>query len=211
MTTATTERRSTGARDEDGFTIVEMAVTIMILGIVLAVLFNFLNSTMLLSRRAERDLQSEQSMTIALRAVTEDIRAASSLNSCGAGYSLKWCVSFDVPRTTTSPALACPQRTITYNMSGGTVYETELDYPSASCSPTTTKFSNKPLLQNLSNGATDYFLTWYDKTGLAFDPDASPGTVSSTGSIKALVKLNYGVPGSPTISLNSIAALRNFR
>jgi prepilin-type N-terminal cleavage/methylation domain-containing protein len=205
-------RQARLAGADDGFTLIEMSVVVILLGLVTAVLFNFMNNTVLLTRRGERDLQSEQNMSLALRTVTEDLRGASTMYSCGAGYSLKWCVSFDVPRAT-QQGLSCPQRTVTYNMNltAKTVYETDIEYPTAACSPTTTKFNSRPVLESLANGTSDYFLTWYDSTGASFDPDVTPAAIQTAASIKALVKVTYGVPGAPSLQLYSVAALRNHR
>jgi prepilin-type N-terminal cleavage/methylation domain-containing protein len=207
MMSALVHRRA--RRAESGFTMIELAITVMLMGIVLAVLFEFLNNTMVLTRRSEKDLQSEQAMTIALRTVTEDLRSASTISSCGVGFSFRWCVSLDIPRSTTT-GVSCPERTLTYNLAGGKLYESELDYPAGACSPTTTKYTNRVVMTGLGNGATDYFLTWYDPTGVAFDPDASPSQVSTAGSIEAMVKANY-ISGANPIQLRSIAALRNHR
>lgn len=195
--------------NDDGFTIVEMAVVVLLLGLVSFVMLNFLNSTLSTTTRASRDNQAEQNMTIALRTISQDIRSASSVTAC-ASATYKTCLVLDIPRNA-AVGLTCPGRTITYQFVSGQVKQTQVDYPANACSPTTTKFSARPLLENVVNGASDAFFTFYDKTGVAFDPDTTPAKLVDTGSIKTLVKVDYKVSGSSPISLSSVAALRNQR
>lgn len=200
----------TPMRDEDGFTIVEMAITVMLLGIVSFVLFSFLDSSMKVTTRASKDLQAEQRMTIALRQMTQEIRSASTVSQCAGAVSYKTCLVIEVPRQV-AVGVACPLRRITYQLVGTTVRETRVTYPANACSPTTATFTNKPVLESVVNTAAQPLFTYYDQAGTTFDPDVSPALVASAGSIKTSVKVNYGVAGAPVISLDSMAALRNQR
>jgi prepilin-type N-terminal cleavage/methylation domain-containing protein len=203
-------------RDDSGFTVVEMAVTVMIMGIASVMFLNFLNNTMTLTRRAEKDSQGEQAMTLALRTMTEDLRSASNVYACTAAL-YKNCLVIDVPRGQ-SVGLSCPSKTVTYSLSNGTLSATEVDYGASSCTTTTTKWNNRPLLQSVVNGAGENLFTFYDGNGNVFDPDSGAYTaaqaaamVTTSGSIKAFVRVNYGMNGAPTISMSSFAALRNHR
>ena len=210
MTRTDMPAQDQASRDEDGFTIIEMAITVMLLGIVSFVLFSFLDSSMKITTRASKDLQAEQRMTIALRQMTQEIRSADSVTQCAGNVSYKTCIVIDVPRETMLGA-ACPLRRITYQLVGTTVRETRVTYPAAACSPTTTTYNARPVLEGVVNTAAQPLFTFYDQAGTTFDPDVSPGLVASAGSVKTSIKVNYGVSGAPVISLDSMAALRNQR
>jgi type II secretory pathway pseudopilin PulG len=206
MTTAVHSRRAIRGRGDDaGFTVVEMAITVMLLGIVSFVMFNFLTNATSITNRASKDLQAEQKMTLALRTMTQDLRSASSVTACTA-VSTKTCLVLEIPRSV-ALGISCPQRVITYKLTGGVIQEAETDYPAAACSPTTTKFTARPLLSSVVNDpATQPLFTFFDTTGVQFDPDV---TTKAIASIKTSVSVDYGINNAPKLSLSSIAALRN--
>jgi prepilin-type N-terminal cleavage/methylation domain-containing protein len=212
----TANRRSEGrGRDDAGFTVLELAVTVMIFGIVTAAFYNFLNNTMSITKRAQRDTQGDQAMVIALRTVTQDLRSASNVASCGAGTLYKSCLTLDIPRSQTV-GLSCPSKTMTYTYSGTTLSQTEVDY-SGSC-VASTRWTNRPLLTTMANASSEALFTFYDGDGNLFDPDSTTYTaaqaatmVTTAGSIKAFVRITYGTVNAPTLFDSSIAALRNHR
>lgn len=203
-------RRQGRRRDEAGFTIIELGVAVMLLGLVSFVLFSFLDSATSVTNRASNDLQAEQKMTLALRTVTQEVRSASSLSQCSGAVSYKTCLVLTVPRSETL-GLDCPARTMTYQLVSGTVRETRATYPANACSPITTTYADRPVLEKVVNTSAQPLFTYYDSVGATFDPDVQPAKVADAGSIKVEVKVDYGIKNAPVISLSSIAALRNQR
>jgi type II secretory pathway pseudopilin PulG len=210
-TAMTDTARTRRFRGDGGMTLVEVTITSALLAVVSIVLLSFLESTTKATTRASKDVQAEQTMTIALRSMAQEIRSASAFSQCSGSKSYKTCLTFSVPRNT-ALGLDCPSRTITYELVSGTVRETRVTYPANACSPTTTTFNSRPLLENVVNTSAQPLFTYYTTSGTAFDPDLGTTSVdSSAGSIKTEVFVNYGAVNSPTISLSSMAALRNQR
>ena len=201
-------------RGDEGFTVVEVMITLLLLGIVSATLLAFLDSTLRATTRASKNVQSEQAMTLALRSMTQEIRSADKLTKC-ATASYATCLVIEVPRQVTL-GLACPSRKITYQVTGGFIRETRVVYPANACTPTQTVFNNRPLLESVVNTNAQPLFTYFDPTGAIFNPDllaadVAAAAVSDAGSIKAEVFVDYGAVNSPVISLSSMAALRNQR
>jgi type II secretory pathway component PulJ len=198
--------RRSGDR-EAGYTVVEMAVVLMLIGIVMASMLRFLYSTLSVTSQSNKDVRAEESLELAMRTMTEDLRSASvlSLTGCGtSGYAT--CVTIDTPRSA-SPALSCPQARITYALSGTVVNATRVDF-SSSCVSTAT-YTNKAVLSSVSSTST--LFTYYDKSGNLIDPVSAAASVPTAASVSITVGVSYTTGSTPTLTLTSVAALRNNR
>lgn len=203
-------------RDEAGFSLMELSVAVFVLGILLAILFSFVNETTKITSNEARHTRAEGDARVALRTMTEDLRSASVVKPCsGTGYAT--CVTIDTPRPA-STSLTCPASTMTYQLVGTQVKQTRVDYPVGSCSTSTTVHNGRVLMENLENGATPLF-SYYDRTGAVIDPVAGavidPATgetvlSGSVGSIAVNLVVRHTV-NRPVLTLSSMASLRNKR
>jgi prepilin-type N-terminal cleavage/methylation domain-containing protein len=217
----TTER----TEDQRGVTMVELLVVMFLLSIVAAIMFSFLASVLNTTTRANKDVESEKSIELTLRPMTEDIRGASqiatvypsSTTACSTGGSYPTgygnCLSFVVNRP--SPGqLACPLSVITYGLrSDGIIREDRTDYNAVggTCVGTQLYFGHK-LLTNVVNSGQPLF-TYFDRYGNKIDPNASGQTAlpfTTTGMVKVTVNVRY-TTGSPLLSYTSDLSLRNNR
>lgn len=69
------------ARAEDGFTIVEMAMTVMLVSIVMVAVLGFLQSGMAVEKRAQAIVNSQENVRLALVQLARDIRAADPMTA----------------------------------------------------------------------------------------------------------------------------------
>ena len=195
-------------KNEGGFTMVEMVVTVALAAIVATMLLNFLDQSTRLTGRAARDVETEQEAQLTLRRMTEDVRAATGIQQCpSGGYST--CLTFNIPRSATAGA-TCPERRLTYALVGTAIQETRLDYP-ANCGAPTTKMSAKPIITSVKNGASTAVFTYYDKSHNAIDPVNAAASVPQAASIVVSLQLSFTGGGSVVLNLSSTAALRNNR
>jgi prepilin-type N-terminal cleavage/methylation domain-containing protein len=67
-------------RREDGFTLIELMVTTVILGIVLAILFGVMASMMSTERRTQAFLQNQEKVRLTLTQIGRDLRGAQALD-----------------------------------------------------------------------------------------------------------------------------------
>jgi prepilin-type N-terminal cleavage/methylation domain-containing protein len=191
---------------EDGVTLVELLVVMAISLLVAGALVAFLETTTSLVTRTNNDVQAENDARLALRAMTQDIRAASptsiaftssAVGACPTTSTPDTCLSFTILRNTTA-APTC-RSTITYGLLTDRVQQTRSD---ANC-PTTLSIS-RPLISNLTNGTTPLF-SYYDAQGNQLTSgQATAKTVTLT-----LVVTYTG--GQDPLTLTSTLALRNAR
>lgn len=197
-----------GDRAQAGVTLVELVVVIAIGLLVTAILLGFLDSTTAVVGRATNDIQAEHDARLALRTVTQDIRAArpSSISftsliptagACPATPDPATCLSFTIRRGTT--AFPNCQTTVTYGLLGGWLQQTRGD---AGCQSNTT-FSRK-LITNVANGSTPLF-TYYGPSGAAL----TSGQAAAT-SVKVTLTVTY-LGGQQPLTFTSAISLRNAR
>jgi type II secretory pathway component PulJ len=210
-------------RSEAGVTLVELAVVLLLLGLVSAILYGFLNTMLTQTSRTTLNTQAEKSLVFALRPMTQDIRGASAISttypgttSCPAGsfptgYSS--CISFTVARPS-STSLSCPRSTIVYGLKADGVLRvdrTNYKWVSGSCVATTV-YSGRPLLHNVENGATPLF-TYFDRFGNRIDPAAAGQTAlpfTTAVTVRVSLSVRYKT-GAPLLSYTSDLAVRNNR
>jgi prepilin-type N-terminal cleavage/methylation domain-containing protein len=195
-------------KDEQGFSMVELMVTLALLSIVSVVLFNFLDQVTHVASRGTGDVASAQAAQLTLRTMTEDLRSATAIVPC-ASASYSTCITFNVPGSATS-GTTCPERQITYSLVGTAIQETRLDYP-ANCGTPTTTLSAKPIISGVQNGASTPVFTYSDKSQNVIDPVAAAASVPQAAVLAVSLQLSYQGGGSVILNLSSIVSLRNNR
>lgn len=212
-------------RDEQGMSLLELVVVVLILGIIGTVLFNFLDSTTSVTARATSNVVKENEGRQALRELTQDIRAANTIltdvagdPSCSsfltypAGY--KTCLRFEVKRSVDATR-ACPKSVITYGLvttSGvANLRKSRTDY-AADCTTKTSEVKGRLVVAGASNGAATPLFEYFDGANQPIT-----GTTSSdiplyikAASIRMNLWLKYK-SNSPDLKLTSAVALRNNR
>jgi type II secretory pathway pseudopilin PulG len=199
---------SQGDRAQAGVTLVELVVVMGIGLLVTAILLSFLDSTTEVVGRATNDVQAEHDARLALRTMTQDIRAArpSSISftsliptagACPTTPTPATCLSFTIRRGTA--AFPNCQTTVTYGLLAGWLQQTRSD---ASCQSNTT-FS-RTLISNVANGSTPLF-TYYGPSGAAL----TSGQAAAT-SVKVTLAVTY-LGGQQPLTFTSAISLRNAR
>lgn len=202
-------------RREDGFTAVELMVTVLVMSIVSFMLFNFLDASTNLTSRATLHTRAQQSAELAMRTVTEDLRAANPITAAPCG-TYKDCVTFEVQRASQT-GRTCEKTVITYTLASGTLRRslTENTWTGSACA-VTRSISNYPLLDSMTNTTATPLLTYYDNKGAALDPASQAATLvkkpsqGGTASVKVTFVVSYKA-NAPTLTLSSVLALRNNR
>jgi prepilin-type N-terminal cleavage/methylation domain-containing protein len=210
-------------RNDDGVTLVELMVVVMLMGIVSAALVGFLWSVMGVSTRATDHSEAQKALVLALRPVTQNLRGTASVataypstSSCPAGsYPTGYpnCLSVTVLRPVAGQ-LTCRRSVFVYGLkSDGILREDRTDYAlvGGTCTVTST-YSGRPLLRNVVNGSQPLF-TYFDRFGNKIDPAASgQTTVPFVNVVTIRVTLNAEYQkDAPLLTYNSDLALRNNR
>jgi prepilin-type N-terminal cleavage/methylation domain-containing protein len=191
---------------EDGVTLVELVVVMAIMLVVAGVVLGFLETTTSVVARTSNDVQAENDSRLALRTMTQDIRAANpssiaftsaTVGACPTTPTPDTCLSFTILRGTTS-APSC-RSTITYGLLTDSVQQTRSD---SNC-PTTISIS-RPLIANLTNGTTPLF-SYYDAQGTQLTSGQA-----TAKTIKITLVVTYTGAQAP-LTLTSTLALRNAR
>jgi type II secretory pathway pseudopilin PulG len=217
-------RMTARARNEDGITLVELAVVLILMSIVAVILFGFLYSVMNVSDRATKDSEAEKAISLALRPVTENLRGTTSIatlypstTSCTTGgtYPTGYanCLSVTVLRPIAGQ-LTCRRSVFTYGLkSDGILREDRTDYALVGGTCTAgTSYTGRKMLTNIENGSQPLF-KYFDRFGNQLDPAASgQTTLPFTDAVTVRVTLNVRYrSGSPLLSYISDFALRNNR
>jgi Tfp pilus assembly protein PilW len=193
-------------RRQDGLTVVELTVVMAVMVLVTAILLGLLDHTTAIYRRASDDVQAENEGRLALRTMTEDIRAASPASiaftgavagACPATPTPATCLRFTIERDTTANP-SC-RSVVTYGLMAGWVQQTRDDSGCASDQDVSRK-----LIAGVTNGATPLF-GYYDDSG-------APLTSGQAGasSVKVTLLVSYQGAAQP-LTLTSTLSLRNAR
>jgi prepilin-type N-terminal cleavage/methylation domain-containing protein len=216
-------------RDECGMSLIELMVVLMMTSIVSALVYAVLIHSTQVAARADNSTRAENNGRLALRTISEDIRAAvqirasTSTTACPTGLTypagFASCVGFLVPHTVSASAttttiaagatpIACPYSNITYGLTSGVIREDRTDY-NASC-VATTWVAGKTILSGIDNTSAQALFTFYDTFGNRLGASNAVADFQKAGSVTMQVYLNYQ-KGAPDISLMATAALRNDR
>ncbi len=194
-------------RDDRGFTIVELSVVLLLISIVTAIGFSFLDNTTSVTSRVASDVETEQTAQWTLRTMTEDLRAATGIQPCASG-TYKTCIVFDIP-SSAKFGTRCPERRITYAMVGTALQQTRLDYTSACGLPATS--TAVTILAGVQNGTSTAVFTYYDNNQNVIDAINAPASVPQAVEIAVTLRLSYATNVSVVLNLFSTASLRNNR
>lgn len=204
--------------DERGMTVPELAVVTIILSVVVAVMFGFLDQVTSLSARTDRQAEAESTAQLALRSATQNIRGALPISPCttdGASPALPTsyadCVRVRVSRSD-SGVVACPYTDYAYAVVDyGGVKKLVENREEVSCAGTVSSPRlRRVLLEKLVNaGAGEPLFTYYRDNGTAI-PVTDLTAVRQASSLRLLLKVRYDTKASP-LSFASVVALRNNR
>ena len=195
---------------DDGMTVVELSVVLLLLTIVSVIALGFVNSTMTTTARADANVKAERDGQLALRTITQDIRAANPLeDQCGGSYAE--CLKMTIVRPTSSHPNC--QSVVTYRIASGFVVQ---DLADSGCAATRS-WSDRRLIE-VANAATgDPLFTYTDRLGkpiaAATSCAGNPITAPCPKYAKA-VSTNLVVRydnASPPLKLSSVASVRNSR
>lgn len=223
------------ARDQRGFTITEVSLTLLILSVILVATFDFLDRASIMTFRADAHGRAETETQQALRLLTQHSRGAQPIgNPCTAatdtppaategltqgtlpaGYGN--CMQFTVPRTTVGLD-TCAKTDFVYALvpvrnASATVVDTylvenrrETTGTSGSCTVGTWR-ARRVLLQKVANDGTQPLFTYYAT-------DGSPIAVSNTAAVKRASSLRVTLAykyrqAAPPLVITSNVALRN--
>jgi type II secretory pathway pseudopilin PulG len=198
--------RVAAGRRQDGLTVVELTVVMAVMVLVTAILLGLLDHTTAVYKRASDDVQAENEGRLALRTMTEDIRAASPasiaftgavVGACPATPTPATCLRFTIERDTTANP-SC-RSVVTYGLMGDWVQQTRDD---SGC-PSNPNVSRK-LVTGVANGPTPLF-SYYDDSGAAL----SSGQAAAS-SVKVTLLVSYQGAPQP-LTLSSTLSLRNAR
>jgi prepilin-type N-terminal cleavage/methylation domain-containing protein len=198
--------RRGGDSAENGMTLVELLVTMAIMLVVGGILLAFLEQTTSLVQRAGNDVQAENDARLALRTMTQDIRAArpSTIgftgpvsSACPSVPSPGTCLSFTINRGTTANPNC--KTTVTYGLLVSSVQQTRSD---ANCASNSSL--SRALIGNVANGTTSLF-AYYDAQGNLL----SSGQAAAH-SIGITLLVSYQGGSSP-LTFTSTLSLRNAR
>lgn len=200
-------------RGEEGFTLVELLITLLLMTIASVIILNFMINTTAVTARTDANVQAESDVQLAMRVLSQDIRAANPiLGSCGTGYAS--CLRIRVPR----PTAAAPNciSTIKYELAAGKVRQDRAD---AGCT-TNRSWTARPVLE-VSNATVSPALSLFSYTDrlnrvisptqtCSADP-AQPPCVVQAKTVKISLAVAYkGQVGGP-LRFQSSVALRNNR
>lgn len=207
--------RARQRRGEDGMTLVEVTLTMLILSIVLVMAFDFLDRTTNITVNTEKQAIAEDDTQRVLRTVTQHIRGALPITgTCTtAGYSTSYdnCVRFTVPRGLAGIG-SCARTEFVIGLVG-TGAEKQLMYNrqeftgSTSCTPGPLS-SRVLLLGRVVNTSSQPLFTYYGIDGNQISTAAAPASVPKAATINVNLHVRYRT-GRNAITMTSAAALRN--
>lgn len=207
-------------RGEEGVTLVELLVTMLILSIVSLMLFTFMDGITSVTARTERHVQAEQDAQIVLRKMTEEIRAANpildSAGCAGAASGFADCLRFDIQRTTEFEK-PCVRRTVSYKLNRTaqviTRDATDWVWSSAISGCVVANTTTRVVIESLNYPTSTPLFVYTDNAGDPVGPTliTLPPNQDGTAAVKVNLRLNYQKRNAPSLVLSSNAVLRNNR
>lgn len=199
--------------DEAGFTVPELAVVMLVFGLVSLMIFNFFDQSVRITNSATNNVQAERDAQLALRQMTQDIRAAKPVgDKCTTG-DYDTCLRFTIPRPT-SAAPACTTA-VTYRLASNRIVQ---DLADASSCATPRSWTGREVVRALNTTSQPVF-EYYDRVGKRItitSPCTSaandPACPKEARSVRVRVIVDYfAQTGSGRLDLSSVASLRNNR
>lgn len=198
---------------EQGFTVAELAVTVIILGVVTLIIFSFLDSTSVFAQRTDENVRAEEAGSLALRTMAREIRAANPIGApCSPGGGYDQCLQFTVQRPSSSNPNC--STAIRYRLASGSILQDLTDSNCASAR----NWTERPVVAVVNNSSADRPFRYFDRLGneiavtTTCSPDPSqPACVLKSKSVKITLKLTHFRRTAQPIELSTFAALRNSR
>jgi type II secretory pathway pseudopilin PulG len=210
--------RPLGARSQrrdEGFTVGEVVITVMILSIVLIIMFNFLTHATNVTARAEANSRAERAAQLALREATTELRAMDpdTVTTCtGAGVptSLSNCIRFTINRNKTGLA-NCPRTDVSV-MLHGTAPNRRLridrqEYRNVNCS-SPEAMHTRHVVDEVSNTSSEPLFTYYASDGSVLNPASAGFTFAAVDSLRVRLFLDYRNEAG-RLEFRTVVALRN--
>lgn len=199
-------------RDEQGMTVAELAVVLLILSLVTLSILGFLDQVTSVTAQTTGNTQAEVEGQGALRTISQDLRAANPVTgTCGPGYAT--CISFEVPRPGPSAAITTCKSAITYRLANNVVHRTRTD--TGDCA--TDRSRTEHALITVHGSQTTLF-QYFDRLGKPISPTQTcpvnptdPPCPLGTKSIKVNLVLDFPGQRNGLLRLATTAALRNTR
>lgn len=198
---------------EQGFTVPELAVTMMILGVVTLIIFSFLDSTSVFAQRTDENVRTEEAASLALRTIAREVRAANPIGApCSSGGGYDRCLQFAVQR----PSNSHPDcsTAIRYRLTSGSILQ---DLTDADC-PSARSWTGREVIKVVNDPSVDRPFRYFDRLGKEIaiattcSPDPSqPACVLKAKSVRITLKLTHFRRTGQPIELSTFAALRNSR
>lgn len=200
------------AHSDSGMTMMELVVTMAVMTVVVAILFGILNTTSRVVARGTGDLQGTNNLQLAMRTMTEDVRAGSQLSftgstasACPSSPTSSNCLTFVVSHNVPSSYPNC-QTTVSY----GVVPDTSPRSLTGLKMTRTVKQTNCATAGNgtrtiLSNVNSSSVFSYYDGA----ENVLTVGQAQAK-SVQIALSVVYTKGGSP-LTLTGFVALRNAR
>lgn len=222
-------------RREDGFTVVETLVVAILVVAVAFIAYGFIDSTTTTTARTNRNVQAEKDAHLALRVITQDIRAANPISAthpsaaspssttCDAGSfpsAYSTCLRFVMVSSTSGSfcidpevgRVGAPYSRITYGLKNGAVLQDRTDY-SATCS-VVRSYTGRSIVERVVNATTSPptpLFTYYTEAGQPIT-SLTTSNVVNAGAVEVALALSYqNTGGAQELLFKSTASLRNNR
>lgn len=164
--------RATFARDEDGFTLVEMLVTIMVMLVVLFALYNIFDTSIRIFQFGNDKVEATESARIGLEKMEREIRAAYPYDVSTGGAPKKYLFLSEANPTTAASSLSNTQITFGNDLDGNR----KVDSPAEVI---TYKQTGDELIRT-QNGTPQSVVAPVPASGLSFGYFLSDGTTATT-------------------------------
>jgi prepilin-type N-terminal cleavage/methylation domain-containing protein len=193
-------RKALTSRDEAGFSMIEIMVVVLILGVVLTALFGVLDSMTRNDRRQQALQTNQEGARFAMVQMGQDLRAANPVEplSTAAAYATEF-------EAAVLNAAGTSTTYVRWQLSGTTLSRSVLSAPGGTAVSTKTMLSN---VENTSQGVT--LFRWYDSSGTELTgTDNSPSDFSNCTVRVHISIVAASDPGPLPFSENSDAEVRN--
>lgn len=198
---------------ESGFTVPELAVVMLVFGLVSIMILNFFDQSVKITNSATENVQAERDAQLALRRMTQDIRAAKPIgNKCATG-DYDTCLQFKIPRPTHDK----PDCTtaVTYRLASGRIVQ-DLKDDAATC-PTSRSWTGRDVVRARNTSAQPVF-EYFDRVGRPITITATctsaendPACPKEARSVRVRLLVDFFGQTGGALDLSSIASLRNNR
>lgn len=192
--------RASLRRDEGGFTLVEMLVTVILMGIVGTIVTNIMLGSFTTSRKADDQTRSLTAGKIAMERITRAIRGANSVTSAQPRY-LRFVYTVAGTRTDTT------FQVVTNTSGTSEIRETDIVTVGNGLPTTTTK----TVLGGLAVGRSDAVFHYEDGGGTALTPTSMSPETYDPAQVKSVQigTLMIRLYNAPPLQMQQTVSIRN--